>query len=312
MDEESRKSTFTQGMHFKGRCPFLSNKFLYYVDENTVIQFDIEEKRKRMKLDFTNITIFNLVVEDDRWVFFACGDGTGRIFDITVGTGRPVVYAGHTDVLRAFIPCGKNYALSCSDDKTIRLWNRISRECAQVFSGHTGAVLSILFDEKRRHVFSASTDTTIRVWDVDTGKELTVLCDHKSEVRSIAFGEDVEGTMLLSCEKDALLRVWDVDDIRRMPCMDKKAEPIILEVKNKSSISSLAVGAPVKRLVTGMIDGSVMLSNIRTQKETEGISHGAPVLKVCTSPDSKWVAFSDAAGGVVLFSEIRRKKEAPA
>jgi WD40 repeat protein len=52
---------------------------------------------------------------------------------------------------------------SCSDDKTIKLWNLEKNECFKTFTGHTNEVrcLEISFDVSK--LYSGSFDKTLRV-----------------------------------------------------------------------------------------------------------------------------------------------------
>ena len=66
----------------------------------------------------------------------------------------------------SFSPDGR-FALSGSDDKTLRLWDIATGECLRTFEGHTGSVSSVSFSPDGRFTLSGSWDATLRLWVLD-------------------------------------------------------------------------------------------------------------------------------------------------
>ena len=74
--------------------------------------------------------------------------------------------------------------ISCSDDKTIRVWNLFpnhSYQCLRVLRGHLNAVRLIKLNAYTGELYSVSADQEnycdhkVKVWDLDTGKCLRVI-----------------------------------------------------------------------------------------------------------------------------------------
>ena len=64
--------------------------------------------------------------------------------------------------------------LSCSLDKTIKIWDVVSnKKCIQTYSGHSNTVRDICWSLDNTSFLSTSYDRVIRHWDTETGK---VLC----------------------------------------------------------------------------------------------------------------------------------------
>jgi WD40 repeat protein len=78
------------------------------------------------------------------------------------------VLEGHIGWVCKVIELTDGQLASCSQDKTIRLWNMNTGEC-QVLTGHTDEVRSLV-QISSNTMISGSLDNTIRVWK--NGKQI--------------------------------------------------------------------------------------------------------------------------------------------
>lgn len=103
-------------------------------------------------------------------------------------------------------------ALSCSDDKTLRVWDLRTGECLGVLQGHTNVVIAccVFRESNRHHGVSASADGTLRIWDLDKGTCERVMDDpdENSRVRGCSVTSD--GSKVFSCS-GKFVRIWDRD-----------------------------------------------------------------------------------------------------
>lgn len=97
---------------------------------------------------------------------------------------------------------------SCSDDRTIRLWNLKHGECLITLWGHEGWVQSIAVSPDGNTLASASHDHTIKLWDWRSGECLQTLEGHISRVKAVAFSP--HGDYLCSGSDDKTLKLWEV------------------------------------------------------------------------------------------------------
>lgn len=102
----------------------------------------------------------------------------------------------------------KEYLISASRDKTIKLWDVFASSCIFTFVGHDNWVRSVIVHPNGKYIVSCSDDKSIRVWDLKTGRCVKKLADaHDRFVTSIAIG--VKFPLMASGSNDYLIKIWD-------------------------------------------------------------------------------------------------------
>ncbi|EEA06157.1 coatomer protein complex beta subunit protein, putative [Cryptosporidium muris RN66] len=97
----------------------------------------------------------------------------------------------------------KPYIATCSDDKTVRVWDYQTKQCIQVLSGHSKAVRSVVYHPQLPLILSCSEDCTIKIWHATTYRlecTLNYMMDRSWCLavcnNMVAIGFD-EGTMVI-------------------------------------------------------------------------------------------------------------------
>ena len=199
--------------------------------------------------------------------------------------------SGHSDIVSsvAFSPDGR-FALSGSDDKTLRLWETNTGREIRSFIGHWRPVTCIAFSPDGKFALSGSDDKTIRLWDVETGRSIRSFEKDSFSVSSIAFSPD--GRLALSGSSYKTLKLWDV----------KTGREIRSFKGHKSRVFSVAFSPDGKSALSGSHDKTLRLWNVKTGKSIRSFKgHSDDVNAVAFSPDGKFALSGSDDGTLRLW-----------
>jgi WD40 repeat protein len=90
---------------------------------------------------------------------------------VALAAAEWIVRSGHSALVNsaAFSPDGRQ-VISCSSDKTLKLWDVITGNVIRTFYGHSDYVYSVAFSPDGRQIISGSMNNMLKLWDVATGK----------------------------------------------------------------------------------------------------------------------------------------------
>lgn len=88
-----------------------------------------------------------------------------------------------------FVPNG-DFILSCSRDRSIKLWELATGFCTRTFSGHTDWVRALAINKDGTVFASCSNDETVMVWAIENVNALQVLAGHENVVETVAFATE--------------------------------------------------------------------------------------------------------------------------
>jgi WD40 repeat protein len=115
--------------------------------------------------------------------------------------------------------------MSCSFDKTIRVWEMPAGRLIRTLTGHTDVITSIALSSDEQVLISGSWDESVRIWDWKTGEQLQRLGGHPGAVpqgpihptygttpstptvRCVAISSD--GNTIFSGDELAQITIWD-------------------------------------------------------------------------------------------------------
>mmetsp|Transcript_11269 Transcript_11269/g.16966 ORF Transcript_11269/g.16966 Transcript_11269/m.16966 type:complete len:841 (-) Transcript_11269:67-2589(-) len=97
---------------------------------------------------------------------------------------------------------------SCSQDRTIRLWNVSDLTPIATLNGHKRGVWRVQFSPIDKVLASCSGDRTVRLWSLSDWSCLRTLEGNSASVLCVSFVN--KGSQLMSGSADGLLRLWTV------------------------------------------------------------------------------------------------------
>jgi len=108
----------------------------------------------------------------------------------------------------AYLPDGKRL-VSCSFDKTVRIWDAETGNPVFELRGHTSWVICVAVSPDGKWIASGSWDNIVRIWRAETG-ELAAgpLTHHTDSVLAVTFSPD--STLIASSSCDCKICLWDV------------------------------------------------------------------------------------------------------
>jgi len=178
---------------------------------------------------------------------------------------------GHTHWVRsvAFSPDGQRI-VSCSTDKTVKIWDANTGKGLHTLKGHDGSVNSVAFSPDGQRVVSGSRDKTVKIWDASSGKELHTLKGHTDYVRSVAFspdgqrivsgcgGSDVPKELrTLSGSSDNTLKIWDASSGKELHTLKGHDDEVM----------SVAFSPDGQRVVSGSHDKTLKIWDASEEAE---------------------------------------------
>ncbi|KAJ2787582.1 Transcription initiation factor TFIID subunit 5 [Coemansia interrupta] len=100
------------------------------------------------------------------------------------------------------------YLVSCSEDKTARLWSLDTYTNVVCYKGHNYPVWDVAFAPQGFYFATASHDRTARLWSCDHIYALRIFAGHLSDVNCVRFHPNSKYVVTGSSDKS--VRLWDV------------------------------------------------------------------------------------------------------
>lgn len=191
----------------------------------------------------------------------------------------------------------RNLLASSSADKTVKLWDLNTTQCAKSYSYHTDKVCSIAWHPKETTILlSGSYDRTIVVADMRAPETKKPRWGVESDVESVVWDPHDPNFFYVTTE-DGLIHFHD---FRSIPMSPESSKPIWKLQAHDQSVSSFDVNPVVPGfLVTGSTDKEVKLWDIQPSGPSMVVSRNLGVGKVFSTKfaSDPEVAFRLAVAG---------------
>ncbi|KAK4224707.1 WD40-repeat-containing domain protein [Podospora fimiseda] len=203
------------------------------------------------------------------------GEDSGKIqvFDVGGGTRAVVLKTWHIHKQPVWVtkwsPTDPTTLMSCSDDKTVRLWDLPSNNPSRTFTGHSDYVRSGTFlpGGNSNLLVSGSYDETVRVWDARSPGGSVLTFKHAASIEDIL--PLPSGTTLLAAAGNTI-SVLDL----------VAAKPLRLITNHQKTVTTLSLASNGTRVVSGSLDGHVKVFETSNWNVVYGAKYPSPILSL--------------------------------
>ncbi|ETO24358.1 hypothetical protein RFI_12799 [Reticulomyxa filosa] len=201
------------------------------------------------------------------------------------------VLQGHSDHVQS-VKFSPDYEklVSCSEDKTVRIWDIRLGTSMQTLNGHCSRVNDARFSPDKKTIVSCSDDCTIRLWDLQSGKEFKKLETHSS-VTSVQFSPD--GVYIISGSIDGSIRLWDGPSGRALKSLQGHSR----------AVNDVEFSHNSRKCVSASGDTSIGIWNVRSGKIIRTLNgHLGSVEKAKFSSDNRFIISCSADATIRIWN----------
>lgn len=256
----------------------------------TVTTWDLATGRELSGLSSASFQGYFMSLSRDGRYILSLGtrDANIGLRDATTGRKRANL-SGHSDVVRACAvsPDGR-WAVSASDDCTLKIWNVTTGQVRSTLAGHIDWVTDCAVSPDGTWIVSTSKDRTLKVWDVATSAASATMTGHTDAVRGCAICPD--GTWVVSASDDGALKIWDISTTRNLASLSGHTD----------AVGACAISPDGTLIVSSSADRTMKVWNRITLREVTDLILPATGSAVAFHPFLPIVVCGDSAGGFHL------------
>ncbi len=196
----------------------------------------------------------------------------------------------------AVSPDGK-WAVSGSDDKSIKIWDLDSGQCRGTLEGHTNKVNCVSVTPDGTRIISGSDDETICVWNYGNGHLLKTCMGHQHYVLSITSLPDGKRALSSAAGGDPTIKLWELDSGQCLKTLKG----------HTNSITSVAVTWDGKRAISGSYDKTIKYWDLENGQCLGTLTgHAGCINSVQITPDGRYAISGSDDNTVKLWDLITK------
>lgn len=187
------------------------------------------------------------------------------------------------------------YVLSCSEDRSARLWSVDTQTALVSYKGHNAPVWDVAFGPFGHYFATASHDMTARLWSCDHIYPLRIFAGHLSDVDVVTFHPN--STLVLTGSSDKTLRLWDIS----------RGHSVRVFSGHTAPVTACAISPNGRLIASGGDDGVIELWDIASGKRMKSMKgHGkSPIYSLSFSHENS-VLVSGAADTTVRVWDVKK------
>ncbi|KAF2657788.1 WD40 repeat-like protein [Lophiostoma macrostomum CBS 122681] len=147
-------------------------------------------------------------------------------------------------------PTHTQYLLSCSEDKTIRLWSLDTWSCLVAYRGHENPIWDLQWGPFGHYFLTGSHDRTARLWSTEHIEPLRIYVGHDNDVDCVVFHPN--NMYVFTGSGDRTVRMWATAG----------GNCVRIFTGHASNITAIACSPDGKTLASADDHGHIILWNI--------------------------------------------------
>lgn len=231
--------------------------------------------------------------------------GETKLWDLSKGelietlSEYPWVMSGQIDEVNslAFSSDGQTL-VSGGADSTIKLWHVGALDLIDILDKHNGTVRCVAFTPDGLMLATAGDDRRVLFWDLMQRQVAIALSLDDTAAHSLVLSQDSD-TVVVGCYRK--IKVWRT----LQPSQGKfhpDSEPLHTLTGHSHIVSSLAISADGKLLVSGSWDQTIKIWHLETGKLIRTLKgHRDQVYAIALSPDEQIIASASADQTIKLW-----------
>jgi len=189
----------------------------------------------------------------------------------------------------------RGWAVSASQDCTLKVWDLETGQEIHTLAGHNGSVIYVLLWPEQGWAVSASVDQTLKVWDLETGQEIRTL--DSGPISTLTLWPE-RGRAVAVSEKNNL-KVWDLETGQELHTL----------IGHTDSISALSLWPERGWAVSASYDKTLKVWDLETGQEIHTlIGHNGFISTLALKPERGW-AVSRSFDKILKVWDLERWQE---
>lgn len=189
------------------------------------------------------------------------GDDKGYIKYWQANMNNVKMVQGHFEAIRglSFSPTDSKFT-SCSDDRTVRIFDFATCTEEYVLQGHGSDVKCVDWHPTKAVIISGSKDSQqpIILWDVKSSKKITTIHAHKNTCTDLKWNR-FNGNWLVSSSRDHMCKLFDIRNLK------EEVQSFRGHKKDACTVEWHPIYEKV--FVSGGADGSLFFWHVGAEKE---------------------------------------------